>query len=35
VDLMLANTRLERAERQFVTRLANALKIRKPLQMTS
>ena len=31
VDLMLADTRLERAERQFVTRLALALKIRRPL----
>jgi hypothetical protein len=31
VDLMLADTRLERAERQFVTRLATALKVRRPL----
>ena len=31
VDLMLADTRLERAERQFVTRLATALKIPGPL----
>jgi hypothetical protein len=31
VDLMLADTRLERAERQFVTRLASALKVPGPL----
>ena len=31
VDLMLADTRLERAERQFVTRLASALKVSRPL----
>lgn len=31
VDLMLVDTRLERAERQFVTRLATALKVPGPL----
>lgn len=31
VDLMLADTKLERAERQFVRRLATDLKIRAPL----
>jgi hypothetical protein len=31
VDLMLADSRLERAERQFVTRLATALKVPRPL----
>lgn len=31
VDLMLADTRLEGAERQFVTRLASALKVSRPL----
>ena len=31
VDLMLADTRLERAERQFVTRLATVLNVPRPL----
>ena len=31
VDLMLADTKLEREERQFVTRLATALKVRAAL----
>lgn len=31
VDLMLADTRLERAERQFVRHLATALKVSRPL----
>lgn len=31
VDLMLADTKLEREERQFVRRLAAALKVRAPL----
>jgi tellurite resistance protein len=31
VDLMLADTRLERAERQFVTHLASALRVRADL----